>query len=195
MLRFPLLPCLIVVSACATDKQVAENAQADTKELIDATYASAAKEAGPSSDSGDDGAALGQWLVELAIDEMGQMAAQHNCEVVGALGGRWTQSNLQYRARIFDLDGSATDNVVGRFIFNPNQQSGVIKGRTSRRLPAEHRVRISGEFVQNHIEADILYPPPKHSNENGERLTLFGEWNRTPQSAGGHMLGVVARCN
>ena len=87
MLRFPLLPCLIVVSACATDKQVAENAQADTKELIDATYASAAKEAGPSSASGDDGAALGQWLVELAIDEMGQMAAQHNCEVVGALGG------------------------------------------------------------------------------------------------------------
>ena len=131
MTRFVLAPSFLLTFACATDSQVIENAEADKRELIDATYASAAKEAGPSSESGEDGAALGQWLVELAIDEMGQLAAQHDCEVVGALGGRWTQSNLQYRARIFDLDGSATDNVVGRFKYNPNQQSGNIKGRTS----------------------------------------------------------------
>ena len=195
MTRFVLAPSFLLTFACATDSQVIENAEADKRELIDATYASAAKEAGPSSESGEDGAALGQWLVELAIDEMGQLAAQHDCEVVGALGGRWTQSNLQYRARIFDLDGSATDNVVGRFKYNPNQQSGNIKGRTSRRTPADHRVRISGLFSQNHIEADIIYPAPLKSNENGEFLTLFGEWNRTPQSSGGHMLGVVARCD
>ena len=195
MTRFALIPCIFIASACATDDQAVDNVMTDAREIIDATYANAAKEAGPSDSTGVDGVTLGQWLVELAIDELGDLAESNNCEIVGALGGRWTSSNLQYRARIFNLKGAATDNVVGKFIFDINSPTGVIKGRTSRNSEKKNGVQIAGEFMQTAIEAEILQPAPSDEFGNGDVLTLFGEWRRTPHSSGGHMLGVVARCD
>ena len=191
MTRFALIPCFLIASACAPEAQefsATPDSRDMTQGMDNGTETAAINPGATATPRGS----MGDMLVELAIDKTGQVAKQQGCEIVGALASK-VGNNLQYSARMLDLDGDTFARLDGKFVFGNEKDTGKIYGSSSKQDQAM-RVKMTGDFIKSSIEADLYLADQNGVTSDVSELTFFGEWTQREGRPGAMMLGVIGDC-
>lgn len=191
MTRFALIPCFLIASACAPEAQEF-SATPDSRDMSQVMDDGTERILVNPPTSSPDRTSMGEMLVELAIDKTGQVAKQEGCEIVGALASR-VSNNMEYSARMLDLDGNTFGRLDGKFVFGTQKDAGKIYGSTSK-TDQSMRVKMSGDFLNSSIEADMYIANQQGEMSTTSDLTFFGEWRQREGRAGAMMLGVIGDC-
>ncbi|MAY82174.1 MAG: hypothetical protein CL930_15515 [Deltaproteobacteria bacterium] len=191
MTRFALIPCFLIASACAPEAQefsATPDSRDMSQEFEDGAERILVNPAGPAGHQ----ASLGDMLVDAAIDKTGQLAKQNECEIKGALAAK-VDNNLDFKARMLNLEGDTFGHMKGMFVFGEEKATGRIYASTSNNDQA-NRVKLVGDFVNSSIEADMYVATQDGVMSTARELTFFGEWTPNVDRPGALMLGVIADC-
>ena len=191
MTRFALIPCFLIASACAPEAQEF-SASADSRDMTQGMEDRAERILTNPSPNQTTQVRLGEMLVDLAIDKAGQVAKQEGCDIVGALASK-VDNNMEFNARMLDTDGSTIGRMDGKFVFGTDKGTGRIYASSSSKDEGM-RVKMTGDFYNSSIEADIYVSSQDGVMSTAKELTFFGEWTQREDRRGALMLGVMGDC-